>query len=81
MTHQEIVAIVSDIIRDVLDEPDLRITEVTSAGDVKAWDSFNHINIVVAIEGHFRLKFSTVDIESLRNVGELVRLIERKLVK
>jgi acyl carrier protein len=81
MTHQEILATLSDIIRDVLDEPDLKIVESTTADDVDSWDSFNHINIVVATEGRFKLKFSTVEIESVRNVGELVKLIERKLAK
>jgi acyl carrier protein len=81
MTHQEILATLSDIIRDVLDEPDLKIVESTTADDVASWDSFSHINIVVATEGRFKVKFGTAEIENVRNVGELARLIERKLAK
>jgi acyl carrier protein len=46
---------------------------------VEGWDSFNHINIVVAVEAHFGIKIHTAEIEELRNVGELVELVEKKL--
>lgn len=84
MDQSQILAQVGDIIRDVLDplnERDLKIGPETTADQTEGWDSFNHINIVVAIEQHFGLKFRTAEIESLRNVGELVGLIERKLQK
>jgi acyl carrier protein len=79
MTHEQILAALADIIRDVLDEPDLAISERTRADDVEAWDSFSHINIVVATEGRFRVKFNTVEIEGLRDVGDFVALIEKKI--
>ncbi len=79
MTHDEIFDALVEIIRDVLDEPDLEIDEGTTADDVEEWDSFNHINIVVATEGRFKLKFSTTEIEELHNVGEFVALVEKKL--
>jgi acyl carrier protein len=74
-----IFAVVAGIIRDVLDLPDLALSAATSAENVEAWDSFNHINIVVAVEAHFGVKFHTTEIEEIRNVGDLVDLIDRKL--
>ena len=71
----------ADIIRDVIDplnDKNLTIDTGTTADQVDGWDSFNHINIVVALEQHFGVKFKTAEIESLRNVGELVALIGRK---
>lgn len=81
MNQSQILQQVADIIRDVLDpmnEKDLKIDNETTADQTDGWDSFNHINIVVAIEQHFKVKFKTAEIESLRNVGELVGLIAKK---
>jgi acyl carrier protein len=75
----EVLSQVRDILADVLDLPDLAVTEQTTAEDVEGWDSFNHINIVVAIESKFGIKFHTAEVEELRNVGDLVELVEKKL--
>lgn len=79
MDDSQILAQVRDIIADVLDQPDLQITAATTATEVDGWDSFNHINIVVAVESRFGIKVNTAEIEDLRNVGELVALVGRKL--
>ena len=70
---------VASIIRNVLDAPSLELTPQTTASDVELWDSFNQLNIVVAIEMTFGVKFKTAEIEELRNVGELVALVENKV--
>jgi acyl carrier protein len=77
--NQPVFEQVADVIRNVLDKPDLAITPDTSAADVAEWDSFNHINITVAIEAAFGIKFKAAEVEELRNVGELVALVEKKL--
>jgi acyl carrier protein len=77
--ENEILLKVRDIIADVLDLPDLTVTKQTTAEDVEDWDSLNHINIVLAIEKQFGIKVHTAEIEELRNVGELVELVARKL--
>ena len=79
MDKAEVLSQVRDILADVLDLPDLTVTEQTTAEDVEGWDSFNHINIVVAIESKFGIKFHTAEVEELRNVGDLVELVEKKL--
>lgn len=79
MNDEDILAQVRDIIADVLDQPDLRVTRATTADDVEGWDSFNHINIVVAVESHFGIKIHTAEIEEVRNVGELMDLVGKKL--
>ncbi len=79
MNNADIYAQVRDIIADALDQPDLQINAETTAEDVDGWDSFNHINIVVATEAGFGIKFHTAEIEEVRTVGELVDLIEKKL--
>jgi acyl carrier protein len=75
----EVLSQVREILADVLDLPDLLVTEQTTAEDVEGWDSFNHINIVVAVESRFGIKFHTAEVEELRNVGDLAALIDKKL--
>ena len=79
MNEAEILPKVRDIIADVLDQPDVSVGMQTTAEDVEGWDSFNHNNIVVAVESEFHVKFHTAEIEEIRNVGELVDLITKKL--
>ena len=79
MNPDEIMAQVRDIMADVLNQPDLQINRETVAEDVRDWDSFNHVNIVVAVQAHFGIKIHTAEFEELRKVSELVDLIEKKL--
>ena len=79
MTDAEILQKLTGIFRDVFDDDSLVLTETSTADDVDEWDSFNHINIIVATEAGFRVKFQTAEIEGLKNVGHLVALIQRRL--
>jgi len=80
MTDAEIYQALEGVFRDVFDEP-IELKPETSAADVPEWTSFNHVNLVVASETRFGVRFSTADIEALKNVGDLVALIKAKLAK
>lgn len=69
----------NEIFIDVLDEEDIEINESTTADDVDEWDSLTHIQLVVAIEKHFKVKFTTSEIESYSNVGEMCKGVMQKL--
>jgi acyl carrier protein len=71
MNDPLILAEVNKIFCHVLDNERLVLTRESSAKDVEDWDSLNHIQLVVAIEKHFRLKFTSADIRSWKNVGEM----------
>jgi acyl carrier protein len=75
MIDNDILVKLTDIFREVFDDDTLTITPDTTADDIARWDSFNHINIIVGTEMRFGVKFQTAEIESLKNVGELVNLI------
>lgn len=81
MERSQILEKLTLICRDVFGDRALVLTEDTTADDVEGWDSFNHVNIIVATEITFGIKFMTTEIETLRNVGELVAAIERKPAK
>jgi acyl carrier protein len=78
MDRPDIYAQLTEIFRDIFDDPSLVVTPEMSAKDVPEWDSFNHINIIVAAEQRFGVKFRTADIDGLKSVGEFAELIARK---
>jgi acyl carrier protein len=72
---------VQEILRSVFDEPDLVITRESNASTVDGWDSLAHINLVAAIERKFKIRFALGELEDLKNVGDLLDLMETKLQK
>jgi acyl carrier protein len=67
------------VFRDLFDNPGLTLTRETTAADVEDWDSLNHVNLIVAIEKAFKIRFTTAEVSGLENVGELIDLIAKKL--
>jgi acyl carrier protein len=78
MEKNEIVSRLTPIFRDVFNDDALVVTEGMTAADVPTWDSLSNINMIVAVEKSFGVKFSIKDVRSLKNVGELLELIKRK---
>jgi acyl carrier protein len=72
---------VQPIFRDILDQPDLTLTRESSAYTVEDWDSLAHVNLVSAIERRFKIKFALSELQTLRNVGDMVDLIQTKLAR
>ena len=79
MTSSEILAQLTEILRQIFDDDSIVLTPETTAADIRDWDSFNHINIIVAVEMHFGIKFRTAETEEMKNVGHLVELVQQKL--
>lgn len=77
MDRSEILRQVNAIFIDTLDE-EVTIEEVTTANDVEEWDSLTHIQLVVAIEKHFKIRFTAKEIQSWNNVGEMITCIIEK---
>ena len=79
MDRTEILSRATDIFRDIFDDDELVITDETTAADIEDWDSLEQINILVAMEREFGVKFSVGEVEGLANVGEMLDLIESKV--
>ena len=67
------------IFRDVLDQPDLVLTRSSNASNVDDWDSLAHINLVTSIEKRYKIKFALGELQDLKDVGDMVDLINAKL--
>lgn len=78
MERQEIFAKLTEIFQDVLDNDEIEVTADTKADDIEEWDSLTNIQLVVAIEKAFGIKFKSSEIMSWNNVGEMVDSICNK---
>ena len=79
MAHTPVYEQLTEVFRDVFDDENIVLTPDTTAADIQGWDSFGHLNLVLALESRLGMKFKTTEIESLHNVGELAGLVEYKL--
>jgi acyl carrier protein len=77
-TDAEIYAGLTEIFHDVFMRDDLVLTPALSADDVEGWDSFKQIEIIMAAEERFGVKFRTKELDALNNVGDLARLVAEK---
>ncbi len=78
-TYEQVLTEVTKIFGEVLDDDSIQLTYETTANDVKDWDSLNHIQLVVAIEKHFKIRFNFAELQKFKNVGELCDNIAAKL--
>ena len=79
MNRQEILDELMNIFSDTLDEEKIALTESSTADDVEAWDSLTHVQLVVAVERKFKVRFTAKEIQSWKNVGEMIDSITSKL--
>ena len=81
MSRDSIIQELVPIFRDVLDQPDLELDSESNASSVDGWDSLAHVNLVVAIEKKYRVKFALGELQALKNVGDMADLMEKKVGK
>lgn len=78
MDRSELLKTVQVIFRDILDDEEIVLEDSTTADDVEGWDSLTHIQLIVAIEKQFKIKFTSKEILSWRNVGDMLDSIAAK---
>lgn len=80
MERKEILKQVNDIFIDILDNNQIVLNEKTTVLDVEEWDSLTHIQLIVAIEKHFHIKFTTKETQSWNDIGEFLDSINKYLL-
>ena len=68
-----------NIFREVFDDSSILLQDEMSAKDIDEWDSLTHIQLVVAVESEFNVEFQTAEISELKNVGDFLALIYKKV--
>ena len=81
VSRDQIVSQAQVIFREVLDSPGLILTDGLTAPKVANWDSLNHVTLVMTLEEHFKVKFTTREVMGWRNVGAMLDCLEGKLNK
>ena len=71
--------VLTNIFREEFEDETLTVKDTTTAKDIENWDSLANINIIVASEREFNIKFTSQEIKSFQNVGDMVRMIENKI--
>lgn len=79
MENKEILAKLQEIFIDVLDLDELVLTPETTSNDIEDWDSLTHVQLVVAIQKEFGIKFNSKDIVSWANVQDMINSISAQL--
>ena len=79
MERSEILKRVEEIFREEVESEDLELNDETTAEDVDGWDSLSHIQLVAAMEESFGIEFSSREILSWDNVGDLIDSIQKKV--
>lgn len=77
-TPEAVLLELQPIFEEILDEPGLVVTRDSSASNTSGWDSLAHIDVIEAVERHFKVRFTLVELQDLKSVGDLVDLVIRK---
>ena len=78
MNRAYIIEITQEIFRDIFDDQTLVIYEDMSPDNIATWDSLRHINLLIAIQNEFKIKFDLTDLYYLKNVKTIVDLLMKK---
>ena len=81
MSRDQLVSQAQVIFREVLDSPDLVLTDDLTAPKVEGWDSLNHVTLVMTLEEQFKVKFTTREVMGWQNVGQMLDCLQTKLNK
>lgn len=75
MNREEVLSSVNEIFIDVFDDEEIVIDDSTTAEDIEDWDSLEQVNLIVAIEKKFDMKFKMDEVYGMKNVGEMLDII------
>lgn len=80
-TCEQVLAEVNRIMCGVFNNNSIKLKYETTARDVAEWDSLNHIELVLAVEKHFKIRFNFTELQKFKNVGEMCDNIVLKLAQ
>lgn len=79
MSREDVFEKMNIIFRNNFDDNSITLTDETSSSDIEDWDSLEQVNLVVTIQHEFNIKFNIEEVNSMKNVGEMVDYILEKI--
>ena len=79
MTRAEVFEKLNEVFREVFDDESITVGEETTSADIEDWDSLEHINLIVAVEKCFGIKFNMGEVSTMKNVGAMADIIEERV--
>lgn len=79
MSREEVYERLNEVFRDIFDDEDIVVSDETTANDIEDWDSLEHINLIVAVEQEFEMKFTMGEVNKFKNVGAMVDIIMERI--
>lgn len=81
MTKEQVYNQLNTVFQDVFDDESIVVNPETTADDIEDWDSLEHINLVIAVEKSFGIKFTVGEVTGMKNVGAMVDIIMDRIVQ
>jgi len=78
-TAEQVLVEVNRIMCDTFNNQTIQLKYETTAREIAEWDSLNHVELVLAVEKHFKIRFNFADLQKFKNVGEMCDNIVKKL--
>lgn len=75
MDKNKVTERLNEVFRDVFDNDELVISDSTTADDIEAWDSLEHISLIAAVEKAFKMRFTMKEVSGMKNVGEMINIL------
>lgn len=69
------------VFRDVFDDDGIELSDSTTADDIEAWDSLEHITLISAVEKEFKMRFTMKEVSGMKNVGEMINIVAERAKK
>ena len=79
MTRKEVFERLNKVFQEVFDDETIEVNDDTTSEDIDDWDSFEHINLIVAVEEEFSIKIPMGKVVTMKNVGEMADIILQKV--
>jgi len=79
MELTEIIKQVNEIFIKLFEDNSIVLNEFSNTSDIEAWDSLNHIQVITAVEKHFKIRFDLNELLNFQNIGDLCRGVQSKM--
>ena len=71
--------LLQEVFKEVFKKSDIEINPSMTANDIDRWDSITHMKLIAAVEKKFNVDFSYKEVMALKNIGDLLKLVESKI--